>query len=678
MRARRWMALGATLGCVALAVPAARGASSGGGITFGVPRIVDPIHLYGEPDIKIGPTGDVHVSGPQGTGVQRSIWNLSVDNGDSWRAVQGLPAHQAAAPNKSSAGPGGGDTEIAIAGNNKAFFSDLYSLTCFTAATTSDSGASVASNPYGCSQPPADRQWMAVFDPPTPTATISPYNGAKPLTYLAYNHILEGDNGAGEVATSTDGLNYTHAGMYADTPDTTEADSNVVMDQHTGDLLAAVAYKPDSDHPGLAVAVGTPDAAGALTFHYHVIADTLSGSPGELFPVVAEDTARNLYVAWTQDDDFQIRYSWASAVDDWKTWSKPRVLNRPPSDTNVMPWMAAGGPGIIDVVWYGAVGPALPSDTSDPRRPWNVYMAQVTSAATSHPSITQAEATPHPMHYGDICLLGTACITQVGNRNLADFFQVAIDHDGRARIVYDDTSNGLAQFPPLFEPVDHPGGALPTVVVQQTGINSWTGKKLVAAESTAPVSGIADGLRDALFPPLGGANVPAADVTGVSLALAGGTLHVKVTTAGGPLSDAAAAAGGGFAQLLVRWQMNDTIYYAAAEQSALGGPLDWYAGAAQSVDLCSVSGCKPNYLVYPAPPAGGTTVGGTATGAGPVTYDIAVPAAVVGGAGVTLEEVAAFTTVSASSAAIPLTNAQAFSDIVPLEIEGTRTFNFHG
>src|SRR5437870_5186790 len=138
------MALGATLGCVALAIPAARGASSGassgGGITFGVPRIVDPIHLYGEPDIKIGPTGDVHVSGPQGTGGQRSIWNLSVDNGDSWRVVQGLPAHQAVAPNKSSAGPGGGDTEIAIARNNRAFFSDLYSLTCFTAATTSDSG----------------------------------------------------------------------------------------------------------------------------------------------------------------------------------------------------------------------------------------------------------------------------------------------------------------------------------------------------------------------------------------------------------------------------------------------------------------------------------------------------------------------------------------------------------
>src|SRR3954451_10221824 len=92
-------------------------------ITWGVPRIVDPIHTYGEPDIKVSPNGDVLVSGPQGTGVQRSIWNVSKDNGDSWRVVNGVSGATSApactlAPtlcldvNKSSLGPGGGDTEI--------------------------------------------------------------------------------------------------------------------------------------------------------------------------------------------------------------------------------------------------------------------------------------------------------------------------------------------------------------------------------------------------------------------------------------------------------------------------------------------------------------------------------------------------------------------------------------
>src|SRR5438128_2699006 len=42
---------------------------------FGSPTVVDPTHAYGEPDVKIAPNGDVHDSGPWGTGTQRSIWN---------------------------------------------------------------------------------------------------------------------------------------------------------------------------------------------------------------------------------------------------------------------------------------------------------------------------------------------------------------------------------------------------------------------------------------------------------------------------------------------------------------------------------------------------------------------------------------------------------------------------
>src|SRR5881394_3961682 len=107
------------------AVTAQSRTSAADAITFDVPRIVDPTHLYGEPDIKVAPDGTIHASGPQGTGVQRSIWNVSVDNGDSWRVVQGLPAKEAIAPNKSSEGPGGGDTEITNTRDGRTFFSDL-------------------------------------------------------------------------------------------------------------------------------------------------------------------------------------------------------------------------------------------------------------------------------------------------------------------------------------------------------------------------------------------------------------------------------------------------------------------------------------------------------------------------------------------------------------------------
>ena len=50
-----------------------------------------------------------YVSGPQGTGVQRSIWNVSYDNGDSYRLVQdnktGTAYPSALIPTKSTLGP---------------------------------------------------------------------------------------------------------------------------------------------------------------------------------------------------------------------------------------------------------------------------------------------------------------------------------------------------------------------------------------------------------------------------------------------------------------------------------------------------------------------------------------------------------------------------------------------
>jgi len=49
------------------------------GIAFSTPVVVDPIHTNGEPDIGIDPQGRVFVSGPTGTGTQRSTRFGSVD-----------------------------------------------------------------------------------------------------------------------------------------------------------------------------------------------------------------------------------------------------------------------------------------------------------------------------------------------------------------------------------------------------------------------------------------------------------------------------------------------------------------------------------------------------------------------------------------------------------------------
>src|SRR5437667_869198 len=143
-------------------------------IGFQVPTVVDPIHTNGEPDIAIDPQGRVFVSGPTGTGTQRSTWFGSVDGGQTFRvmaqkrppdAIIGIPAP----------GPGGGDTDINFDRSGKQYFADLYALACLRVAVTGpvNSGATDQEDIYpgGCAAiPGADRQWLAVYDPPaTPT-----------------------------------------------------------------------------------------------------------------------------------------------------------------------------------------------------------------------------------------------------------------------------------------------------------------------------------------------------------------------------------------------------------------------------------------------------------------------------------------------------------------------------
>jgi hypothetical protein len=674
------------VGAAALA-PSASGATTSGP-TFGVPRIVDPIHVYGEPNLEVNPkTHAVHATGPQGTGTQRSIWNVSVDNGDSYRIVQNLPQNvdQAAypsVPSKSALGPGGGDTEIKIASNGQAFFNDLAALASFTAVTTKDDGSTTSmANPLAIGSPGGDRQWMALFDPKPSDKTISAYKGKVPLNYMEYQTQVEGDD---TVDLSTDGVDYSVvAGKYANDGVHSPNHGVPLVDQHTGKFLGLVQGKSSNS---LSLVVGVPDAAGLLTFHYNELASDLVGDPQTLFPVLAQDGARNLYAVWVDHKTYQVWYSWAppGADNEWKVWSAPRVVNTAPSNVNVFPWVAAGpAPGIIDVAWYGTNKTLKELGSSGPSakigQTWELWFAQIDKADSSSPHVVQVKAAPHPMHYNDICLLGTACITGQGNRNQADFFKMIVDpFDGRARIIYTDSSNRLSQAGGFSEDVgdtaaDHQGAALDTVATQNTGLSALTGKPLTPYESTAPVSSWTDPAGDALFKPLGGSKVPGADILSVAMKLEGGNVVVDLRLSGA-LGTAAATAATPTAQAVVRWQMGDRLYFVAAEATPQG-PLEYYGGATDSVDLCSVSGCKPNYLTYNAFPYRGVSQGTGSADGGKI--QIKVPVAALGNptASSLLEEAMAFVTASPQSGVVPQNNGTDFTDQAPMQLEGTRTVN---
>jgi hypothetical protein len=366
---------------------------------------------------------------------------------------------------------------------------------------------------------------------------------------------------------------------------------------------------------------------------------------------------------------------------------------------NVFPWIKAGGPGRAAAVWYGSDKPTDPSSKTGQR--WNVFMSQLVfptkpggGLTGGAPTTALVKVTPHPMHYDDICLQGAGCIASQGNRNLADFFAVTIDDTGAAMIVYDDTSNLLIQRPSTCaappQVLDHCGAGVITIARQSSGPGLFGTN--VSGPSNAPVSGLRDPSGDALFPVIGGTHVPGMDILSTELHLTsdGATLRVttRVLDTRNPAATTATITGAALQQFVTRWQMGDTIFYAAMENTPLNNPI-FYAGKAQSIDLCSVSACFPHVIIYPEPPyapapadsglaeSGSVSCPVTPSVDNPCVITVNVKVADVGGptANSLLESVGTYA-FATSHPDNTTTNPQAEADNVPLEIDGVCCFNF--
>jgi len=171
----------------------------------------------------------------------------------------------------------------------------------------------------------------------------------------------------------------------------------------------------------------------------------------ELFDSVAADDAGNLYVAYTArllSDGAQAEYDTfvATSTDGGSTWSTHRVTPRG-SGTHYAPWVAAGGNGGVDVVYYATpyvegVGSFNKPAAAPPTAQWDVYMAQSLDAGSTW---TNTKVSTHPIYFGDYCTTGISCGTPLSGANnwgpdriLYDDFGVAVGPDGGARITWTD------------------------------------------------------------------------------------------------------------------------------------------------------------------------------------------------------------------------------------------------
>ncbi len=323
--------------------------------------------------------------------------------------------------------------------------------------------------------------------------------------------------------------------------------------------------------------------------------------------MLAVDKAGNLYVVWSDGS----KISMMTSTNRGNTWSAPkRVSPDSLSGTNVMPWIVAGDPGRVDVIWYRTPGGNNSSSV------WDLHMAQSLDALNPNPSFTVNKVNENTIHTGEICLDGLNCdiATATGeprDRSFLEFPSIDIDSRGAAYMTYNDSTNQLpvpyvmvarqTGGASLFASVGTVTDAGGTVTISQPASGSTirtSSLTLSGNHSLTPLNFDKDENGDAKFPDHGptiGTNIPAMDVKSVSLS--DDANSVTVTMKVGDLTTAALAAapaqsGGDGVLYLTQMHSANRIYWVGAEFRA--GQARFLTGDLGSIN----SATSKKYVTY--------------------------------------------------------------------------------
>jgi hypothetical protein len=162
----------------------------------------------------------------------------------------------------------------------------------------------------------------------------------------------------------------------------------------------------------------------------------------------------DMYVIWSSDGG----PTWNGGGGLIRGSAKTPFRVNPVSETgtHLFPAIVAGDPGNVQVAYLrtpyieptdsfgkfmpgGCAGPGTKTPNYPGPCPWNLFAAQANlSGGPTRTAWTVTQITPNPMHVGDICNLGIACIPTISNRHLLDFIQAALDPQGCMHIGYAD------------------------------------------------------------------------------------------------------------------------------------------------------------------------------------------------------------------------------------------------
>jgi hypothetical protein len=389
-----------------------------------------------EPRIVHDVLGNYYVAAIQGVPGGIDVWKSSNGGGNFSYLGQPDGVQIGATLGADGVGLGGGDEDIAVSPSGIVYASSLW-LGSATQSTSFNGGTTWVSNPFSSDLPLVDRQWIAP-------------HGNKEL-YLTTKQLGADLNGTVTlyVAKSFDnGVTWPQV-----TPVTTPEvgvqpgdQGNITVDQNNGNVYTVFIDSHDN-----IVWLARSSDGGKTWMLKQVFSAPAGTNLANIFPTVAVDSASNVFVVFCNGTNVFL----TASKDQGASWTAPvRVNNGAASKTAMGPWVTAGGPGRVNIAFWGTSN----SDANSTTAQWQVFNAQSRNATDAIPTITQVAATPI-MHVGPICNQGLNCAS--GTRNLAEYFAPDIGLNGEALIVYPDDKNSSS-----------PTGAARTFFVKQTGGNT--------------------------------------------------------------------------------------------------------------------------------------------------------------------------------------------------------------
>ena len=391
-----------------------------------------------EPAINVTPDGRFYGASENSLGQGTLAWT-SADNGLHYASVSSpddVSVGSDSTGEEAGLEPGGGDTDVAVAtarnavGNYNAYVASL-TLANIDVSTSTDNGATWTLNP-ATALPIDDRPWIAA----TGASKVC-------ISYLTAPGVLFPQVGLHVQCSADAGATFPQVADAYDTSPVGLAASqggsrtgNLVFDPVNPSYMYTVfAYENVEDGPNpnaflhnVGIAVSSD---GGVTWHDYPVRvnPDVTAKYDNQFVNVAVDTGGNVYVAYSDNSSVSYQYS----TNHGQSFSAPIKVSQG-TGTAVMPWLAAGDAGKIDLVYYQAVGYSGNPETAPATVPWQVVMAQSLTATSKH-SLSYITVNP-VVHHGGVCEGGALC---TGNRDLFDDFGIkASPTTGLASIIYSD------------------------------------------------------------------------------------------------------------------------------------------------------------------------------------------------------------------------------------------------